>query len=44
METKLGDDAEETLKEDCKNRIPQSVARKAFALGQDKGRFKERSG
>ena len=39
METKLGDDAEETFKEVCKNGIPRSVAKEAITLAQEKGRF-----
>ena len=39
METKLGNDAEETLKEVCKNGIPRSVAKEAVTLAQEKGRF-----
>ena len=39
MEAKLGDDAEETLKEVCKNGIPRSVATEAIQLAQEKGRF-----
>ena len=39
METKLGNDAEETLKEVCKNGIPHSVAKEAITLAQEKGRF-----
>jgi histone H3/H4 len=39
MDTKLGNDAEETLKEVCKNGIPHSVAREAITIAQEKGRF-----
>jgi histone H3/H4 len=39
METKLGDDAEEALKEVTKNGIPRSVAKEAITLAEEKGRF-----
>jgi histone H3/H4 len=39
MQTKLGDDAEEALKELCKNGIPRSVAKEAVTIAQEKGRF-----
>ena len=39
METKLGDDAEEALKELTKNGITRSVAKEAVTLAQEKGRF-----
>ena len=39
METKLGSDAEETIKEVCKNGIPRSVAKEAVTIAQEKGRF-----
>jgi histone H3/H4 len=39
MQTKLGDDAEETLKELVKNGITRSVAREAITIAQEKGRF-----
>ncbi len=39
METKLGDDAEETLKQLTKNGIPRSVAKEALTIAQEKGRF-----
>jgi len=39
MEAKLGDDAEETLKQLCKNGIPRNVAKEAVTLAQEKGRF-----
>jgi histone H3/H4 len=39
MQTKVGDDAEETMKELCKNGINRSVAKEAVTLAQEKGRF-----
>jgi hypothetical protein len=39
METKLGGDAEETLKAVLKNGIPRSAAREALEIAQEKGRF-----
>jgi histone H3/H4 len=39
METKLGSDAEEALKEVAKNGISRSVAQEAIKLAQEKGRF-----
>ena len=38
-QTKLGDDAEETLKELVKNGITRSVAKEAITIAQEKGRF-----
>ena len=39
MDAKLGDDAEETLRELTKNGIPRSVAKEALTIAQEKGRF-----
>jgi hypothetical protein len=39
METKLGDDAEEALKELTKNGITRSVATEAVTIAREKGRF-----
>ncbi len=39
IETKLGADAEETLKELAKNGILRSVAKEAVTIAQEKGRF-----
>jgi histone H3/H4 len=39
VETKLGNDAEDTFKELCKNGIARSVAKEAVTLAQEKGRF-----
>ena len=39
MATKLGDDAEQSIKELCKNGISRSVAKDAVTLAQEKGRF-----
>jgi histone H3/H4 len=39
MQTKLGDDAEETLKELVRNGITRSVAREAITIAREKGRF-----
>jgi len=39
METKLGDDAEETFKELTKNGITRSVAKEAITVAQEKGRL-----
>jgi histone H3/H4 len=39
METKLGSDAEEAVKEVAKNGVSRSVAQEAVKLAQEKGRF-----
>ena len=39
METKLGDDAEETFKQVCKGGIPRTIAKEAIELAKEKGRF-----
>lgn len=39
MQTKLGDDADESFKELVKNGISRSVAREAITIAQEKGRF-----
>lgn len=39
MQTKLGDDAEEALKNVCANGIPRSAAQEAIQIAQEKGRF-----